>query len=256
MQEVAQPAGLPSQHVDPAPVDPRFQRPDVDGAAERLLDAAEKLVAQRGLTVTDRAIVVESGHRNNSAIAYHFGNRQGLLDAVWQRRTARVEVRRLAYLHSLGLTLDDVHRLDQQAALSCWVGSVTGEMASLDPSYWARFNERVLQERPLNFVDWVTADLERFPGSVPLDSLLSVFGRLRELTLAGQEPAAGNRVALTVRFVIGALAAWERDQEAVESAGQSLVELSSELVQLALAILNASGPVLDKEQDVKKSVLR
>jgi len=191
-------------------------------------------VARQGLGVTDRAIVAASGHRNNSAISYHFGNRQGLLDAVWQRRTARVERRRADFLAAAGTSLE---RVDLRTALTCYVTAFTDEMASLTPSYWARFNERALQEAPLNFIDSVAVDLERFSGQVPLHDLLTLFGRMRDLTASGIEPAAGNRVALTVRFVITTLAAWERDSEAGRSSWRNLDELAADVIDFSMSIL-------------------
>ncbi|MET1006076.1 MAG: hypothetical protein ABWX96_11030 [Propionibacteriaceae bacterium] len=235
MKTVTQPPHTRAPHGGTPPVDPRLPRHDPDGAVDRLLDAAEMLVAKQGLGVTDRAIVAASGHRNNSAITYHFGNRQGLLDAVWQRRTARVERRRAAFLLAAGT---DLRQVDLRTAVTCYVTAFTDELASLTPSYWARFNERTLQERPLNFVDWVTVDLERFSGTVPLHSLLALFGRMRELTGYGVEPVAGNRVALTVRFVITTLAAWERDSEAGHSSWRNLDELGSDLIEMAMSILD------------------
>lgn len=231
---------------DAGPIDPRLPSHDPDGAVDRLLDAAEMLVACQGLGVTDRAIVAASGHRNNSAISYHFGNRQGLLDAVWHRRTARVETRRIAFLAAAGVSIDQV---DQRTALTCYVKTLTDEIASLEPSYWARFNERVLQERPFNFLDWVSEDLERFSGLVPLSSLLLLFGRLRSITASGIEPVAGNRVSLTVRFVITALAAWERDTVSGHTSWRNLDDLTADLVAMATAILDVPSRDLDFSPD-------
>ncbi|MCW2930797.1 MAG: regulatory protein TetR, partial [Actinomycetia bacterium] len=50
---------------------------------QRLLEAAGPLLATRGLDVPDRVIIAAAGHRNKSAIAYHFGSRAGLIHAIW-----------------------------------------------------------------------------------------------------------------------------------------------------------------------------
>lgn len=67
-------------------------------ARERILRAAERLIAERGQLVPLRDIAAEAGQRNNSAVQYHFGSRDGLIDAVVERRMATLEVRRLELL--------------------------------------------------------------------------------------------------------------------------------------------------------------
>jgi AcrR family transcriptional regulator len=73
-----------------------------DSTRERILDAAERLFAERGLDgVSLREINAAAGARNASAVQYHFGNRDGLVWAVVSRRMAAVELRRLGMLDEL-----------------------------------------------------------------------------------------------------------------------------------------------------------
>ncbi|MBF6333957.1 TetR/AcrR family transcriptional regulator [Nocardia transvalensis] len=67
-------------------------------ARERLIEAAERLIAERGSAVPLRDIAAAAGQRNNSAIQYHFGSRDGLVAAVVEHRLATLEVRRLELL--------------------------------------------------------------------------------------------------------------------------------------------------------------
>ncbi|MGY2061723.1 TetR family transcriptional regulator, partial [Nocardia gipuzkoensis] len=67
-------------------------------ARERLIVAAERLIAERGAAVPLRDIAAAAGQRNNSAIQYHFGSRDGLIAAVVELRMATLEVRRLELL--------------------------------------------------------------------------------------------------------------------------------------------------------------
>lgn len=65
----------------------------------QLLDAAERLFAAHGLEgVSLRSIVREAGQRNQSALQYHFGDRDGLLAAIQERRVAQLEKKRRALL--------------------------------------------------------------------------------------------------------------------------------------------------------------
>src|SRR4051794_40171550 len=65
-----------------------------DHPRQRLLLAAEVLIAERGAAVPLRDIAVAAGQRNNSAVNYHFGSRDGLIQFVVDERTGAMEQRR------------------------------------------------------------------------------------------------------------------------------------------------------------------
>ncbi|HWH31408.1 MAG TPA: TetR family transcriptional regulator, partial [Egibacteraceae bacterium] len=65
---------------------PAARRSRGDQTRERLLDAAEELMAERGVHGPSLAeITTRAGQRNNSALSYHFGGREGLLRALAAR---------------------------------------------------------------------------------------------------------------------------------------------------------------------------
>jgi AcrR family transcriptional regulator len=65
------------------------------GARELLLNAAERLFGERGIeAVSLREIAAAAGQKNNSAVSYHFCDKQGLVDALIADRIAKVEQRR------------------------------------------------------------------------------------------------------------------------------------------------------------------
>lgn len=69
---------------------------------ELLLDAAERLMAERGVRgVSLRDITAAAEQRNASGIQYHFGNRAGLVAAVIGRHMERIDARRNALLDQL-----------------------------------------------------------------------------------------------------------------------------------------------------------
>ncbi|OLT11783.1 hypothetical protein BJF79_23480 [Actinomadura sp. CNU-125] len=71
----------------------------MNGTRERLLDAAERLYAERGVdAVSLREIVQEAGVRNATAVQYHFGDRAGMVRALFARHAPEVEARRHALL--------------------------------------------------------------------------------------------------------------------------------------------------------------
>ena len=66
---------------------------DSTATKERLLREAERLFARRGLyQVTVREITEAAEQRNVSALNYHFGSREGLLDAILSRHGDPIDV--------------------------------------------------------------------------------------------------------------------------------------------------------------------
>jgi AcrR family transcriptional regulator len=62
-----------------------------DETRERLLDTAERLLADHGVFgVSLREIRIAAGARNTAAMQFHFGNREGLLLALTQRHLPRI----------------------------------------------------------------------------------------------------------------------------------------------------------------------
>lgn len=58
-------------------------RPQGDRTREKLIAAAERLMAERGIDGVDfKDIHVEAGQRNRSAVAYHFTDRAGLVVSI------------------------------------------------------------------------------------------------------------------------------------------------------------------------------
>jgi AcrR family transcriptional regulator len=81
-------------------------------ARDQLLAAAERLIAERGIDVPVRDIALAAGQRNNSAVNYHFGSRDGLIDAVIERRMVALEARRMELLAAHeAVGADDVRSL-------------------------------------------------------------------------------------------------------------------------------------------------
>jgi AcrR family transcriptional regulator len=68
---------------------------------QKILDAAERLIAERGYSATSlRHIIAEAGV-NLAAIHYHFGTKEDLLDELILRKAGPVNAERLAWLDRL-----------------------------------------------------------------------------------------------------------------------------------------------------------
>lgn len=68
----------------------------------RLIETAERLFAERGVNgVSLREIGAEAAQRNTGAVRYHFGSKEGLIDAVFRHRMEPINARREAMLEAL-----------------------------------------------------------------------------------------------------------------------------------------------------------
>jgi AcrR family transcriptional regulator len=65
----------------------------------RMIEVAERLFAERGIAgVSLREIGAQAGQRNTAAARYHFGSKEGLVDAIFQHRMSPINARRMEML--------------------------------------------------------------------------------------------------------------------------------------------------------------
>src|ERR1700722_6912858 len=103
-------------------------------AREAMIRAAERLFAERGIpAVSLREVAAEAGQRNNSAVTYHFGSREGLVDAIFRFRMARIDERRRAMLTALDAT---GRRDDPRALIEALVFPLSESIGHEDGVSW------------------------------------------------------------------------------------------------------------------------
>jgi len=73
---------------------------------ERILDAAEQLFAEQGISGTSLRALTRAANVNLAAVHYHFGSKEALLDAVVGRRAGPVNEARLRTLTDLEARAD------------------------------------------------------------------------------------------------------------------------------------------------------
>ncbi len=76
----------------------RTDDPAAIGTRESLLDAAEELFSERGIPAASLRAITERATANLAAVHYHFGSKEGLVRAVFDRRLAPLNRERLALL--------------------------------------------------------------------------------------------------------------------------------------------------------------
>ena len=101
----------------------------VEDTRTRLLEAAERLFAERGVeSVSLREITRESGARNAIALQYHFEDRAGVLQAIFDKHVPEIEARRHAMLDEYEARGED----DLRALASALVRPLAAKLADRD----------------------------------------------------------------------------------------------------------------------------
>jgi AcrR family transcriptional regulator len=106
-------------------------------SSEVLLLTAERLYAERGLDgVSLREIAREAEQKNNSALHYHFGSKEALLDAIIRYRMTQVDALRNGYLDSA----EAQGRIDLRAVVEALVRPLAHGLVSSRPNnHYNRF---------------------------------------------------------------------------------------------------------------------
>lgn len=198
-------------------------------APDALMDAAESLVAVHGGEgISMSAVIRAAGLRHNSAITYHFGSWQGLMEAVWTRGSESVNLRRNKMLTERPVaTLQDL--------VEIYVVPFAEYLDEQPTSYWARFNEDALRGYSLIIAPQLRSHLATFDGEVPLLTLSGIFEQIQ--AMMGGDFDAALRVSVMVRSTISTFASWERDDEVRE--GLTAQQLGQSLIQVGLATLQS-----------------
>jgi AcrR family transcriptional regulator len=201
---------------------------DPGATREAILDAAERLFAREGLAgVPTRALLREAGQRNESALHYHFGGRDGLLVALHERRLRQLEALRRPRLEAVTagdgpIAIGDLARV-QLAALA--------ELARTEPGfvdYLKLLGELVFVPR----AD-LEAALERFEvtGSDAVRRRVAAsVPHLAPATLA-------RRLDLGRRFILMSLSRWARQHG--DFTGPGADRLVADLADMITAMLSA-----------------
>lgn len=130
---VVGPAAISQPTGDASTAGPSTAGTDARPARASMIAAAERIVADRGLTAMSlRVVQQESGQRNKSAAQYHFGSREGLIEAVLTTRMAPVNERRRAML-------DALEHDDLRSLVEALIRPVAEQTVLLSQSSWARF---------------------------------------------------------------------------------------------------------------------
>ncbi len=199
---------------------------------DRLLRTAEQLFAEYGIeAVTPRQIALAAGQLNQSAIRYHFGTKEALIEALLARRIAEINQRRRAMLTA-------IEREDRLGDVRALVGAIAVPLA-----------EKIHQTREgsayVRFLAHLFADRQRRDILIARGReaalLRRIYKGLRALTPDLPELVWNERLRLVVGGIIHALADRERMRLAADPDAQALPESAfvGNLIDAGVAILTA-----------------
>jgi AcrR family transcriptional regulator len=164
------------------------------GTKEQILLVAERLIADRGVEgVSMRQIAIEVGSGNNSAVLYHFGSKDKLVQAIFEYRLPRLRERRAALI-------DERRPADLRGWLECQIRAVL-EQTELEHSSYISFVASISQHGG----DAFTLLPKRFSrGQREFED------RLRGCMAGIEEPLRSHRLAQVMDLTVHAAANRER----------------------------------------------
>ena len=127
---------------------------------ELLLSTAERLYGERGLSgVSLREIGREAGQRNVSAVQYHFGSRDGLVEAIFERRMLMLDRRRVELLDAME---SDGGRNDLLAIVGCILTPLVELLRrDQDASQYVRFLTDMILSLEFSVDDYVEGKFDQ-----------------------------------------------------------------------------------------------
>ena len=181
---------------------------------EALIRAGERLFGERGIAaVSLREVAAAAGQGNNSAVRYHFGSRDGLVDAIFTYRMERIDERRRAMLAQTPGT-PDLRRL-----LEAFVFPFAESIGHDDGvSWYARFVRQVVFDPGFDVfapprgnatrglrtvIDGLNRSVAKLPDAVRVRRLLQV-AQLVVHSLGDQESALASGAAVLPTSLIAA----------------------------------------------------
>lgn len=221
-----------------------------ENTKERLLRTAEQLFAEYGIeAVSPRQIALAAGQHNQSAIRYHFGTKEALIETLLTRRIAEINRRRRAMVSAL----EAEDRLDDRHALVAAIARPLAEKVQTTPegTHYVRFLAHLFADRPRR--DTLIAR-----GSEAA-LLRRLYKALRALTPDIPELIWNERLRLVVGGIIYALADRERMRAAGDPAWNALPEAAfvGNLIDTGVAVLTAPiSPATARDADAADNKTR
>lgn len=171
-----------------------------DPSRLRLVDAATRLFAQHGIdSVPLKDIVAAAGQKNQSAVQYHFGGKEGLIAAALQARFQGIDARRLALVSAARDLKGADHR---EAIMRATVEPLVAEAEShADGPAYIRFVVQAVQRPDFDAAAIVTD--KAYPGFSALNEAIA-----RERGRPMSRAEAEQRIRISAKLTMSGVADW------------------------------------------------
>ena len=189
----------------------------------RLIAEAERLFANQGIwRVRVQDIVAAAGQRNSSALSYHFGSRQGVLDAILRDHGEPIDQER-------GEVWAEVDDDGTSALIQALILPLTARLAS--PS--GRRYLRIVAQLSAEFSRW---DVD--PIHVPAN-LNAILRLLRDQTPANNNAQRNERVLGMIQLMTASLAERARRLDVGDPVATDDDMYASNLLDMLTGIIKA-----------------
>jgi AcrR family transcriptional regulator len=198
--------------------------PRRDATRIALIEAAESLFAEAGVEgVSTRQIGAAIGSSNTNVVAYHFGSKEALIEAVYRHR------------------LPDMDRRRRELLDEADAAGTSGELSQLVRAFALPFYEQVDARGRHSFARFI-AGLER-SGMIASRALLvpdfpeteRLVNRMGDLLPAETAQAVQHRLRLAVGLIITALQVIDREKKPGSAEAQSLFDNAVVMAAAAIA---------------------
>lgn len=208
-----------------------------EATRDRLLRAGERVFARSGVTGANlREINAEAGLRNNSALHYHFGSREGLLREIASRHQREIDEERLRLLHELDAGGVPV---DLERAVEILVRPMAAKLDTEEGRSYLRILPELIHR--LEGFDGLGA-ADTGAGPVPLGGLQRVVDAIRRSVPPSTARVIRWRIVEVSHFLAASLAARARLLEAPAPPVPEEAHYLEELVAMIAAALRAPVP--------------
>lgn len=209
----------------------RTSKEDRDALTTReiVILTAEKLFAERGIdAVSLREVIQAAGQRNMGLVQYYFGGKDGLVGAIFVRRSAVTDARRRFMLDEVEAAVG----VDIRSLASAVVLPLAEQMQR--GNHYVEFCSRLLVERGRQWM-----------GEVAAGDWSDTYDRLADLLCGAVDgmarPVAVRRVGLAVDLAVHALASRVRGRQDSRPGSAASDPFVDDLVAVVASVL-ATAP--------------
>lgn len=206
---------------------------DAPDTKTRILDTAEVLFAEQGFTATSLRDITAAAGVNLAAVNYHFGSKEALLGAVFERRVVPVNAERLRLLALVEAEADGVPAVDAIVR------------AFLVPAFQTASESGLREPKFMQLVGRMHSETNSRFREVFLGLFVDVRDRFTAALRRALPDVPDDEIVWRFHFMIGSLAhtlVWDQcGDEAMAPPRQAHTELLDALAQFATAGITGSA---------------